>query len=84
MQSLSSVANVSNLTTCISLNNQPWVTKPALIDLNLGEYNQGVGYYPFVVNLDRSNWSTNTLDDQSSRICIPNRTENVLLSFSIW
>ena len=55
MQSLSSMANVSNLTTCISLNNQPWVTKPALIDLNLGEYNQGVGYYPFVVNLDRSN-----------------------------
>ena len=84
MQSLSSMANVSNLTACISLNNQPWVTKPTLIDSNLGEYNQGVSYYPFVVNLDRSNWSTNTLDDQSSRICIPNRTENVLLSFLIW
>ena len=31
-----------NLTACISLNNQPWMTRPTLIDLNSDEYNQGL------------------------------------------
>ena len=34
-ESLSSMANVSNFTTYISLNNQPCMTRPTLIDLFL-------------------------------------------------
>ena len=34
-----------------------------------------------MVNLDRYNGSCNTLDDTSNRICVPNETEYVNLSF---
>ena len=40
--SLTSMANVSSPTTCISLNNQPCVARSTLIDLNPDEYNQGL------------------------------------------
>ena len=33
-----------------------------------------------MVSLDRCNGSCNTLDDTSSRICVPNETEDVNLS----
>ena len=59
---LVSMANVFNFTTLISLSNQPWMTKPSLNDLNAYEYNQGLYYYPYMVNLDRSNGSCNSLD----------------------
>ena len=38
--SLTSMANVSSHTACISLNNQPCVARSTLIDLNPDEYNQ--------------------------------------------
>ena len=53
--SLPSMANVFNFTPCIYLNNQPCMTTTILIDLNLDEYNEGLCYYPFIVNLDRCN-----------------------------
>ena len=59
---LVSMANVFNFTTLISLSNQPWMTKPTLNNLNPYEYNQGLYYYPFMVNLDRSNRSCNNLN----------------------
>ena len=31
-KSLASIANVSNSTSCLSLNNQPCMTRPTLID----------------------------------------------------
>ena len=34
-----SMVNVSNHTKCISLSNQPFMTIPTLVDLNLDEYN---------------------------------------------
>ena len=37
-------------------------------------------YYPFAVNLGRCNGSCNTLDGPSSRICVPNKTEDVDLN----
>ena len=70
-----SIINVSSYPTCISLNNNPILT-----DLNPNQYNQGFCYYPFIVNLDRCNGSWNTLDDTTSRICVPNKTEDVNLS----
>ena len=60
--SLASMTNVSIFTKCTFVNNQPCMTRPALIDLNLDEYNQGSHYYLFIVNLDRYNRSCNTLD----------------------
>ena len=43
--------NASNFTTCISLNNQPCMTRTTLVDLNSDEYNYGFCDYPFIVNL---------------------------------
>ena len=61
--SLVSMMNVSNFTTCISL--------------NPSEYNQGLRYYPFLVNLDRYNRSCNTFDDPFGKMCVPTKIENV-------
>ena len=36
-----SMVNVSYFTTCISLHNQPCITRHTLIDLNPDKYNQG-------------------------------------------
>ena len=44
------------------------------IDLNPNK----LGYYPFMVNLGRCNGSCNTLNDLSSRIYVPNKTEDVI------
>ena len=49
------MANASSFTKCITLNNQPCMTRPTLIDLNPNKYNQGLCCYPFMVNLDRCN-----------------------------
>ena len=57
--SLTSMANASNFTTYISLNNQQFMTKPSAIDLN--QYNQGLRYYPFMINLHGCNRSCNIL-----------------------
>ena len=66
------MANVSNSTTCLSLNNHQYMTRPNLIHLNPDEYNQELRYYPFMVNLDRCNGSCGTADDISGRIFVPN------------
>ena len=47
------------------------MARPALIDLNPNEYNQGLRYYPFEVNLDICNESCNIFDNSSSRMCDP-------------
>ena len=47
------MAYVSNFITCISLNNLPYMTRPTLTNLNINEYNQGLRYHPFMVNLAR-------------------------------
>ena len=59
--SLAGMVNVSNFKRCTSLNNQPCMARPTLIDLNLDKYNQELRYYPFIVSLDRCNGSCNTL-----------------------
>ena len=43
------------------------MTRPYLSDLNPDEYNHGLPYYPFMVNLDRWNGSCNLLDDPSEK-----------------
>ena len=44
------------------------MSRPTVIDLNPGEYNQKLCHNPFMVNLDRCNRSCNTLDGSSGRI----------------
>ena len=66
------MANVSNLTRCISFNNQPCMTRATIIGLNLDEYHQGLRENPFMVILDRCNGCCNTFDDLSRTICVPN------------
>ena len=63
----------------MSLNSQyiyPSVISHTLIDLNPDKYNQGLHYYPFMVNLDRCNGCFNTLDDSSNKICVLSKTED--------
>ena len=67
-------------TKCISLNNQPIMTRPTLIDLNLDEHDQGLCHYPFMLSLDRYKGSCNAPDHLSSRICVPNKTEDLNLN----
>ena len=65
-RSLACLAKVSDHTKYLSLNNEPSLAIPILIKLN------SYHYYPFMVSLDRCKGSTNTVDDLSSRICVPN------------
>ena len=46
------MANGSNFTTWLSLNNQPCMNRSTLINLNPNEYNQRFHYYPLMINLD--------------------------------
>lgn len=40
-------------TKCISLDNEPCLVRPTLIDLNSNAHNQRLCHYPFMVSLDR-------------------------------
>ena len=72
---LTSIANASSHTKCISLNNQQCIIQPTLINLHLNEYTQGLHYYSFTVNLDRCVGSCNTLNDLPNTLCIPHKQE---------
>ena len=63
---LTSILSASKHTKCVSL------TQPTLINFYHIEYSQELCYHPFAVNLDKCAGSCNTLDDPSSRVCVPN------------
>ena len=46
-------------TKCVSLDNEPCMTKPTLVDLNHIE----LDYYSFIMNLDKCNGSCHVADD---------------------
>ena len=75
-RSLPRAAKASDRPKCIPIKNESCLATPTLIDLNSNE----IHYYPFMVNLDRCNARFNILDDFSSRICIPNKLEDVSLN----
>ena len=54
--------------------------RPTLINLNLDEHDQGSCHSPFMLGLDRCNGSCNTPDHLSTRICVPNKTEDLNLN----
>ena len=53
-------------TKCVSLNNEPCMIRPTIIDLNSVEHN----YYSFMVCLDKCSGTSNAADDLSTRICV--------------
>ena len=60
--SLACVAKVSDQTKCLSLNDEPCVVRPTLIDLNLVK----LKYYAFMVSLDKCNVL-------SPKMCVPKK-----------
>ena len=48
-------------------------------NLHPNKCTQGLRHYPFAINLDKCVESYKTLEDLSSRACIPNKTENLNL-----
>ena len=77
---LSNVINGSNHTKRMLLSNQSCMAQPTLINLHPNEYGQEFHYYPFAVKLDRCVGSGNTLNDLSNKVCVPNKTEDLILS----
>ena len=75
--------NGSNHTNCISLSNQKCMIQPTLINLCPNEYGQEFHYYHITVKLYRCIGSCNTLNDLSSKVCVPNKTEDLSLSMFI-
>ena len=65
---LTSIVSVSNHTRCVPLSNQKCANQPAMINLHLNEYAQGLPYYPFAINLDRCVGSCNSLNDLPNKI----------------
>ena len=51
---LTSLANASNHTKCVSLSNQKCITQTTLISLHSNAYSQGLHDHPFAVELDRN------------------------------
>lgn len=54
------------------IKNQPFLTRPTLIDLNSDE----LCYHPFMVSLDTCDGSCNTFIDLSDRIRVSNKTKD--------
>ena len=52
--------------------------KPTLIPLHPNECSQELYYYPFAVKLDKCVGSCNTLNDLSNKVCVPNKTEDLI------
>ena len=77
---LTSIVNTSKHTKWVSLCNQKCMPQPTLINLHPNKYSHEFYYYPFVVKLDRSVGSCNTLNDLPNKVCVPNKTEDLNLS----
>ena len=77
---LSSIVNASNHTKCVSLSNQKCEIQPTFINLHPNEYSQEFYYYLFTVKLDKCTGSFNTLNDLSSKVCVPDKTEDLNLN----
>ena len=63
----------SSATKCVSLNNEPCMIRPFLINLTHDE----IKYYPFLIKLDKYNRNFNPVNDLSMRMCVPSKTKDV-------
>ena len=67
-------------TECISMNNQPCMVRPTLLDLNLDELH----YYPCIISLHRCYGSCNTVEHQFGRMCLLNKIDLNLKVFNMF
>ena len=65
----------STATKCVSVNNQPFIVRPMLTDLNTDELHRS----PFIISLDRCNGSFSTVQVPFGRICAPKKKKDVNL-----
>ena len=56
-------------------------TQSTLINLHPNKYTQELRYYQFAVDWDRYVGSCNTPNNFSSKVCAPNKTEDLNSSF---
>ena len=54
------------------------MTQSVLIKFHPNEYSQEFHYYPFAMKLDRRVGSCNTLNDLFNKVCIANKTEDLI------
>ena len=78
---LTGLVNVSNHTKCVSVSNQKCMIQAILTNLHPNDHSQEFHYYPISVKLDRCVGNCNTIIDLSIKVCIPNKTEDLNLSF---
>ena len=56
-----------------ALNNEPCMSRPTLIDFNLGKFN----YYLFMISPDKcSEKRNNALDDLFAKVCAPSKAKD--------
>ena len=60
-------------TKFVSLNNEPYMIRLTLIDLNPVELN----YYPFMIVLDKFSKNCSSFENLSTKICIPDKTKDI-------
>ena len=63
----------------MSLSNQKCEIQLTFINLYLNEYSQEFHCYPFSVKIEKCVGSSNTLNDLSNKVCVPNKTEDLNL-----
>ena len=68
--------SISLATKCLSLNDEPCMVRPTLVDLNPVE----LKYYPFMISSDKFSESCNFL---SPKICVPKETKETMLKYLI-
>ena len=71
--SLARLAKVFDQTKCVSLNNEPYMVGPTLIDLNL----VALEYYPFMFSVDKCSGSCNSANDLSTKKCVASKTKDI-------
>ena len=59
-----------NRTKCLFLNDEPYMVRPTLIDMNPNEFK----YYPFIISLNKCTISCNIL---SPKISVPKEAEDI-------
>ena len=69
------IVNASNYTKCFV---KKYITQPTLINLHPNECSQEFHYYWFAVKLDRFVGSSSALNDLSNKVCVPNKTEDLI------
>ena len=69
---LSSLARVTDPTKCLFLNDEPFMVRPNIIDMNLAE----VKHYPFIISLNKRAGSCNVL---SPKLCYKRKKKDIIV-----